>query len=137
MIDYILAYISVGILGYIIERYFMNKVRLYGDTLNEYLGIKIPFIHIWGLGGVILLFLYKTFPDDNMIMLSIISGITMSLLECVVGNISLQFNGYQTWNYNNRIQPMCHGYVSMDITLYWIIASYIFFRICEHIIPKN
>jgi uncharacterized membrane protein len=103
----------------------------YGDTLNKFFSLKIPFIHVWGIGGIILLYLYKNNNATNLILLSIIAGILIATLECIVGNISLNLNGYRTWNYDDGICPMCNGYVSVDITLCWIMCAYIFFKICE------
>lgn len=132
MIKYIITYLIGGILGYFVEQCILKKQMPYGDTLNKFLGVKLPFIHIWGLGLVILMYLNNRFNGTmNVLLLSLITGISLSILECIVGNISLIFNGYKTWSYNDGILPFCKGYASLDVTICWIVASLIFFYSCN------
>lgn len=128
--EYLLVYLISGFSGWLIESIYNNKrTVLCSDTINrKYLGFCAPFLHLWALGGVVLLFISKQFPDVNILLLSVISGILLTVLEGISGMVSHKVNGYHTWNYDNHILPMIDGYVALDITIIWIIISFIFLQ---------
>lgn len=59
MIEYVIAYICGGIIGWFLEYLISKKDHIYeqqlcADTFNrEYLHICIPFLNIWAIGTVI------------------------------------------------------------------------------------
>jgi uncharacterized membrane protein len=141
MIYYFLYYIIFGFIGWIIEYVYIslhsknNKINISfcGDSFNKYIGICIPFLHIYSLGGLLLVYLANKLHKLNYIYFSIISGICLTIMECIIGNLSLLKNKKKQWDYHSNI---CNGFIAFDIFIYWIICSYIF-RWIYHFIEKK
>ncbi len=126
--NYILYYLIFGFLGTIIEFLYSIlkchiKFPICGDTLNKYFNLCIPFLNIYGLGALIMAFIANRYKDLDYVQYSIILGIILTIMECVIGNISFLFNHYKTWNYDSNI---CNGFISFEIFIYWTILAYIF-----------
>jgi uncharacterized membrane protein len=136
---YLLYYIIFGFIGWIIEYVYIsfhsknNKISLCGDSFNKYIGICMPFLHIYSIGAVLLAYLANKLHKLNFIYFSIISGILITIMECIIGNISFVINKEKQWDYHSNI---CNGFISFDIFIYWIICSYIF-RWIYHFIEKK
>jgi uncharacterized membrane protein len=133
MIEYIIAYICGGVIGWLIEYFISKKDNTYtqqicADTFNrKYLHMCIPFLNIWAIGSVILLLINNNFQNYDKLVLAFISGLLLTIMECVGGHISYYINKYQTWNYKDHAVPICHGYCSLNVGLCWSAISLIFF----------
>jgi uncharacterized membrane protein len=143
--NYLLYYLIFGFLGWIVEFIYMlftkstclsNNIINYkkimkchptfpicGDTLVRYIKLCIPFLNVYGLGAVILAILSNRFKHWNLFVFSIFGGYLVTVMECIIGQMSFNFNHYQTWNYRSNI---CKGYISFNIFIYWIILVYLF-----------
>lgn len=126
MSEYIFIYLLSGFIGWIVDNVYFKKNMLCGDTINKELGICIPIFHQWAFGGITLLFLLNNF-DINIVLLSIIAGIIITIFECVIGKISSCYNGRRMWDYRSYVNPMCGGYISANVGLCWVIISATFF----------
>ncbi len=126
--NYILYYIIFGFVGWIIEFIYINllnkqHISFCGDTITNYCNICIPFLNIYGLGAVLLVFLSRKYPKMSFFLFALIGGIYLTIMECIIGNISFTINKVKKWNYHSYL---CNGFISFDIFIYWIICSYIF-----------
>lgn len=126
MSEYIFIYLVSGFVGWIVDNFYFKKNMLCGDTVNKELGLCFPILHQWALGGITLLFLLNNL-NMNIVLLSIIAGIIITVTECVIGKISSRYNNRRMWDYRNHISPMCGGYISANVGLCWLIISAIFF----------
>ena len=127
--DYLCVYLATGFTGWILENvYNKNKTPMCADTLNrKYLNLCMPFLHLWGVGGIVLLYVIKNFNHINVYVLSLVAGLLLTILEAVAGLLSYKINGYQTWNYNDHICPMVGGYIAADVSCIWIFGALLFF----------
>ncbi len=129
MSKYIKYYIIFGFVGWILE-YVQNPstIAKCGDTLITNAKLCIPFLNIYSTGAIILLLLKNKFNKKHIVELSIISGIILTLFECISGKLSLYINKKHTWNYKNRVFPLCDNFISIDVSVFWIICSFIFYK---------
>ncbi len=143
--NYLFYYLFFGFIGWMVEFVYMlltqsaclsNNIITYkniikcnpkfsicGDTLVKYIGLCLPFLNIYGLGAVILAIFANRFHKWNFFVFSLATGCLLTVMECIIGQISFTFNHYQTWNYGSNI---CNGYISFNIFIYWIILAYLF-----------
>jgi len=127
--DYLFTFISTSIVGWILEYFITSQYKC--DTLLKSLtNACLPLLTVYGLGGMTLLFITKNY-HGSFISKVIISTIVLSLLECFIGKLSFKFNGYHTWEYDNKWLPICDGYVSIVSSIWWMVLVSIFFLILE------
>ncbi len=136
MIDYIIYFIVFSIIGWTWENLIGKPQTICGDTMMHKIKLCLPFLVIYGIGGNILLFIKKNIVKNNIIKFSIFSGILLTIMECIIGQISFKINKYKTWNYDKDPFHFCDGYVSLPVMIFWIIASSIFYVVHESNILK-
>lgn len=132
-LNYVTVYLVGGFLGYLWERLLgapSTESLSYscGDTLNKLLKLCIPFLHIYGLGAMVLLFIQDRFSQTNKFLLAISSAIVLTILECILGQLSKYINGYSKWNYKDKYNlSFCNGFVAFQPFLLWFFISFFFF----------
>lgn len=130
-IKYTLIFIIFSVLGWFYENKIIQKSAT--DTLlYKISGLKLPLLTIYGIGGVIITYLVKFIPQNKpieIIKYIILVTVIINLMECVVGQLSYEFNKYQTWNYHDMTLPMCNGYISLTTFLGWMLMITIIFVI--------
>jgi uncharacterized membrane protein len=126
VLKYISLFFLFSFIGLILESLFYfifgNNLRLYDYTVYLLLGIKIPFILIYGLVGLILFKLQKL--RINFILRGLINGLVIILSEFIIGFISLVLFNYRAWNYSNQINLF--GVISLEMSIVWIILGIVF-----------
>ena len=127
---YLLYYIIFGFVGIFLEFLYSvighNKLRNFpicGDTLIEYTNLCIPFLNIYGFGGLLLAVMANKYNKWNYFQFAIYMGIILTIMECIIGNISYKVNGVKKWNYGSNL---CNGFISIEVFIFWIICSYLF-----------
>ena len=115
-----------SIIGWALE--FMNDGRPhYSFKFKTFLG-EVPFLPIYGLGGVLVYLL--TFTDVaklSPIFVTLILAFIITLYEYVAGILS---GG--AWNYNNNLR-----YIDLKHTIIWSIFSLVLFYIFIYFRNKN
>jgi uncharacterized membrane protein len=133
MIEYILYFFVFSFIGWIFENLIGLRHHFCGDEIMGHCNICLPMLTIYGIGGITLLFIKKNMIKNNIIIFSIVSGIILTIVECICGQISSYINKRKTWNYDQFPLAICDGYVSLPVFLLWIIGSAIFFKLYDKI----
>ena len=127
MLKYIIIFLIFSILGWIYEYILFNR-RGPDDILNIYFNIKLPFITLYGLAGVLLILIYENTKEYSMIIKLLITFIVLNLLECWAGLYTYGVYGFQAWKYDYNRIPFCYGYISIITGLWWTFLSFIIFK---------
>jgi len=137
---YIIVYIIVGFIGWIWEYIYsgFTKDKCGDSFIKNYLKICIPFLNIYAIGAIILILINKIF-SINVIYLSILAGLILSTYECISGYISKYINkGKREWDYRGKhFIPLCSGYTSVEVFIFWVISAIIFYKFLEPVIDRT
>ena len=120
-------FIIFSLLGWLYEYIIFNRAEPDGIT-KKIFDVSLPILPIYGVGGIILLFIYEKMRDYSLIVKVITASIVINLMECVLGISSYKFYGYQTWKYDRTMIPMCYGYISLIAWIWWTFMIYIVFN---------
>jgi len=126
----LLIFFIFSFLGAVIEFCFGSLFGggiFYDKTIYILFNIKIPFIPIYGLGGILLV-LVGNFLDKKRISLwcrGLINGIVVTLFELLGGVISLIVLNRNLWDYSNHFLNL-NGMISFPMFVLWIMGGYIF-----------
>ena len=97
MYEYIIYFFIFCVLGWLWERFIMKNNEIScGDTIVRKIGACMPILLIYGFGGIFLLFIKRNVIKCNIITFALISGILLTLFECIGGQISFYINKYHT-----------------------------------------
>lgn len=116
------TFIIFSILGSIYELLITKRIH-YDTITNKLFGLNIPILPLYGTAGIILTLINDNIKDMPYKLL--LAFILINLLECISGQLSLRFNGYQTWKYDGM--TICNNYVSLLTAIWWTLLSYIIF----------
>jgi len=121
-IRYTIIFLVFSIVGWIYENKIIEKTAY--DTLFHIDGLKLPLLTIYGIGGVLIVYL-SNFVSKVDKPVKIIIGILIittiiNVLECIVGQLSYQYNKYHTWSYRTLTLPTCNDYVSLTTFVCWM-----------------
>ncbi|ARF10002.1 hypothetical protein Indivirus_7_18 [Indivirus ILV1] len=130
MIKYIIIFFIFSILGWIYEYISFNRIE-YDKLSKKLFNVELPILPIYGVGGIILFFIYDKFHHYALLKKIIIAIILINVMECLLGQLSYKFYGYQTWKYSDDMKPSCHGYISLYSSLLWFISIYVLFMILD------
>lgn len=112
-------------MGYIYESFIFGKTTC-DTTVKSIFNKCLPFLLIYGIAAIILAFLDYYLNNINIFGKIIIATIIITLMECIIGNISYLINNYKTWDYSNMLCS-CNGFISLEASLLWASMSFIFF----------
>ena len=127
--------VLVGVIGWLVES--LRTGEWHCDSLPGGHKNCAPFAIAWGLAGILLLGLRLLLPNTNRLLLSVFAAIVMSSFECVIGNLAL-IVGMQVedlWNYTGI--TTCKGFVSAQITVYWVALSFLYYTLIDHVIEQE
>jgi uncharacterized membrane protein len=127
IIEYIICFFVCAFLGWLIEQSISNY-EYCSDILLKKIKLCLPITLIYGLGGIILLFIKRNLILDNILKFSLVSGIMLTIIECIGGKLSKILTEKRLWNYKKHFMNFCDGYCSLQIFLSWIFLSGIFFK---------
>jgi uncharacterized membrane protein len=129
MYEYILYFFIFSVLGWLWERVIMKNDEIScGDTIVRKISICMPILLIYGFGGMLLLFIKRNIIKRNILSFAFISGILLTLFECIGGQISFYINKYRTWYYDTHPLNICNGYISLPVFLFWVLCAGIFYK---------
>jgi uncharacterized membrane protein len=124
-LELISFYLLFGFLGFLFEMMIGAQKNWCGDNLIQNAGLCIPFLNIYAFGGILILLIR---PHFSPIYAAIISGIILTLFECLCGHLGQWFNaGPRAWNYKNgnHFGVFCDGYTSLDLFLFWTLIAFV------------
>ena len=119
----IVLFLGGSVIGCLFEHLVFNR-SLCGDTfIRKILHLCLPMSLIYGLGLLIVKYLYmflSVFLGWSVISTILVITTVIVLFECLIGKISLKFNGYHTWSYDTM--TFCDKYASVPVTLFWLLC---------------
>ncbi len=127
IIKYVIIFILFSVVGFLYESVIGVQTSKCGDSIMNMFNLCLPMLTIYGFGAVALVFFRDIFPDMHIIFLSIIATILITIMECIGGQLSLRYNGYQTWDYVDGKYEVCDGYIAPHISSVWFIFILIFY----------
>lgn len=127
---YIIIFLLFSLLGWLYEHIFL-KVNNYDTICNKLFNLNIPIFSIYGVGGMILLFIHENIKNVSFLEKVIIATVIINVMECIAGKLSYMIHKYKTWNYDNYKFPLCDGYISLSTALWWTILIAIILKIFE------
>jgi uncharacterized membrane protein len=136
ILKYIIIFIVFSVLGWMYEYMLFNRTGPDGIT-KKLFDFNLPILPIYGVAGVLLLFIHENFNSYSMLQKVIIASILLNFMECLFGLSSYEFYGYQTWKYESNTIPMCHGYISLLTWIWWTFFIYLFFKGMDIIKTKH
>ena len=118
-----LLYLGGSFIGCLWEHIIFGK-SLCGDTFTQkLLGFCLPLSHIYGIGVLIVKYLYILFHIKHslsLLLTAFIITIVITLFEIIVGQISFAYNEYKTWHY--EYLSFANGYGSVLISCGWFVG---------------
>ncbi|MFA5724393.1 MAG: hypothetical protein WC979_09125 [Candidatus Pacearchaeota archaeon] len=136
----ILLFVIFSFLGSLIEfssRFLGGSGRAYDNGIFLLTGLKIYFIYLYGLVGIILLFIEKLY-DKLKIKLrwrGLLNGISITIIELISGLITIGIWGFNFWDYSNKLLNF-KGIISLPMFLLWTIFGYLFSLFYKFIYKK-
>lgn len=129
LLHLIIIFFLFSLLGWIYEYITFGKDK--SDKVSKKLfNIDIPILPIYGVGVIILFLIYKSLINYSIWIKTLVAFILINTMECLLGYLSYNFHGYQTWEYKDGM-PTCKGYISVKTGIWWTILSFIFFIILD------
>ena len=129
------VFLTYSFLGWTVENLRHPKTEAYNSFVRHYLpqtSCLIPFLPIYGLGGLFIMYLYKSHPKLSIACKIILFVLAFNLIEFIGGYISehcicSQLNtcpaGKKIWDYTGF--GNVNGYIDLEHTVYWIILGLI------------
>jgi uncharacterized membrane protein len=120
---YTIIFLVFSIVGWIYENKILGETVY--DTLFRINGLKLPLLTTYGVGGVLIMYLSNFISTDRpfeLIIGILIITIIINVLECIVGQLSYQYNKYHTWSYRTLTLPTCNDYVSLTTFVSWMVV---------------
>jgi len=120
-IKYTIIFLVFSIIGWIYENQIHGIVAY--DTLFDSNGLKMPLLTIYGMGGMLILYLSNFISTDKpfeLIIGILIITTIINVLECIIGQLSYRYNKYHTWSYRKLTLPTCNDYVSLTTFVGWM-----------------
>lgn len=118
-----LVFLVGGILGHIFEYYIINKKECNRVLDKVFDTTCFPFLPMYALGGVFL-YAMSLYGPKSLLVASLLSAAILTGFECATGLIkeSLYKRG---WDYRKHTFNGCNGYISMRVSLLWLLFSFI------------
>ena len=115
-----------SICGWILEYIFRNYIKREHQNKKVNPGFcKGPYLPIYGFGFSIL-YLLTRFWDIHPVFLFIIMGISLTLLEYLVGIILLKGMNTRLWDYQNEWKNM-QGIICPKYSFAWFMMSFFYY----------
>lgn len=128
VLKYITYFILFAVLGWLFEFYVIGKKDIIcGDSVIKHFGGCLPMLLVYGVGGMIILYVKENFTDESLLSRVVFAVILLIILECIAGLASRAIFKKQTWNYSDHVMPMCENYISLNATLFWFVVVFVFY----------
>lgn len=129
-LKYILLFIIFSFLGSLIEylSFLLGGQGLgYDKVLFLLTGLKIYFIPIYGLSGVIIFSTEKLMNKFKFPFWTrgFIHGLTITLIEFIFGNLGFLIFNVNFWDYTDKFLNI-GKYVSFSTFIVWVFLGYLF-----------
>ncbi len=127
-IPYLIYFVIFSFVGFLIEYIFSQingQAIFYGGGLFAFFNLKLPLSPIYGIGGVLLIYLEsKIHKKRKFVLRGLINGLILIGLELISGLFFLLINE-QLWSYSSHTSNLL-GIISLEASLWWIAIGYLF-----------
>jgi uncharacterized membrane protein len=128
-IKYFLAFVLFSFLGFIIEYIYgciVGDPFLYDKFFYDQFRLFLPFIPIYGLGGMILLFLagYMEKKKIKFAYRGLINALIITIWEFIGGIFTYLFLSKIYWDYSSHFLNLT--FISLQVFIMWLVAGYLF-----------
>jgi len=93
----------------------------------------IPFLFVYGFGGIFIGYLYKNYPDLSFTskiilffvvfnLMELLSGIIVEKFICKIINTCAFDNGKRMWDYKNNFGNL-NGYIDIEHSIIWVVLG--------------
>ena len=130
---YIIVYLLFSLAGWIYDHLIFNMGEQDNQDplLKKMSRANIPLCSIYGLAGVILLFIHYNMTTIPFILKVLLASIVINSIECLMGQLSYRINGFASWNYQEYLVPACSGYISLTTAIWWTFLIAIIFIVFD------
>ena len=119
-IRYGLVFFGLSFIGFIFESILLGYPA-YEQMLYYLFGLRVPFVPMYGIGGLLMIKL-SDFIDFNIWINGIINGVAISVFELTTGYVSYFILGYPLWTYSHHFWNLGQ-FTSIPVILFWIICG--------------
>ena len=130
LINIILIFSIFAFLGALLELTYGNIANgvgiFYSKGLLLLVGIKIPFLPIYGFGGLILISILNALDNTKVkfLLRGFIVGVAIIIFELISAGITYLLFGKYLWDYSAHFMNL-NGAISLQVSILWIISVYI------------
>ena len=123
--DVLLKSYVIGSIGGIINELTISEIDgKKHHCFHDSCWINMLIFNVYGWGLMMVTLMWMSLSNKiSLYVFVIISIIFLMIFECIAGQISYQYWGKQTWNYQS---DMCNGYISWLTTFYFTAVSILF-----------
>ncbi len=126
LIHYIFLFIVFSMLGWILEAIYRSLSR--GNPVNPGF-LKGPYVPIYGLSGILILFIYSRIHAEPLIIRFFIYSLGVSMVEYFAGEIMLVMFRRRWWDYSRDLFNV-QGHICLGFSLVWGVLS----LVCERVL---
>lgn len=130
ILNYTLIFFIFAFLGAVLELIYGNIANgigiFYSKGLFILLGIKIPFLPIYGFGGLLLISILNILDNTKVkfIIKGLIASISIIIFELISAGFTYIIFGQYLWDYSSHSMNI-NGAISLQVSILWIIFVYI------------
>lgn len=131
LIKYLIIFLLGSLIGWLYEYYVGKQKDSCGDTIFRKLKMCIPILTIYGLGGIILLYIKDNYKFINIMSFSLIATFILTIFECISGKAAKFLYNVKEWDYSldKRDICICEGYISLYSICLWYLTAMLFFKL--------
>ena len=128
---YIIIFILGSLIGWLYEYFIGKQKNTCGDTAIKKLELCLPLLTIYGMGGIILLYIKENFKFINIFTFSLIATIILTIFECICGKMAKYLYNLKEWDYclDKRDFCFCEGYISLLSFTLWYLFAMVFYKL--------
>lgn len=123
---YLILLIVGSFIGWVFE-HVARGVTSCETVSRVVLGECMPFTLMYGAGFAILYFIGTHCPSLNIYGKTVLAAVVLTVMECLTGQVLARIETPTPWKYKQSWFPACSGYISIVVSLVWLLVSYLFF----------
>jgi len=129
LLNLVIIFFASAFLGAVIEFIYRSLLNgnaiFYSQSLYLLFKVKLPFLPIYGVGGVLMVFIENLLDSEKTKFWArgLIIGSSLVLFELLSGLIASALFDHRLWDYSSHVINL-GGIISLQISIMWIISAY-------------